>query len=39
MGVEYRHYLVVNDPEWRPEPDTASRVEEVLRSWGLATGT
>ncbi|MDR3404267.1 MAG: hypothetical protein P4L99_17345 [Chthoniobacter sp.] len=37
MGVEYRHYLVVNDPDWRPEPDTAARVEKVLRSWALAT--
>jgi hypothetical protein len=36
MGVEYRHYLVVNDPAWQPEADTASRVEAVLRSWGLA---
>jgi len=37
MGVEYRHFLVVNDPDWRPRVDTVSRVEQVLRTWGLAT--
>jgi hypothetical protein len=35
MGVEYRHYLVVNDAAWMPEPDTAARVEKVLREWSL----
>lgn len=35
MGVEYRHFLVVNDPGWLPREDTASRVEAVLREWGI----
>ncbi len=35
MGVEYRHFLVINDPSWRPQADTAARVEAVLRQWGL----
>jgi len=35
MGVEYTHYLVVNDPVWKPETDTAARVDAVLRRWAL----
>jgi len=35
MGVEYRHFLVVDDENWHPEPDTFERVNEVLKSWGL----
>lgn len=35
MGVEYRHFLVADDPRWLPAPDTASRVEKVLREWSL----
>jgi len=35
MGIEYRHFLVVNDARWRPQADTASRVEQVLRAWSL----
>jgi hypothetical protein len=36
MGVEYRHFLVVNDPNWRPENDTALRIDDILRQWLLA---
>lgn len=35
MGIEYRHFLVVNEPDWRPQPDTAARVESVLRDWSV----
>src|SRR5881396_2365720 len=35
MGVEYRHYIVVNEPTWHPQRDTAARVETVLRQWAL----
>src|SRR5262249_7214197 len=35
MGIEYRHFLVVDDAEWRPQSDTAARVEAVLRKWSL----
>lgn len=35
MGIEYRHFLVVDDARWRPQGDTASRVEQVLRAWSL----
>ncbi len=35
MGVEYRHFLVVNDATWLPNPDTMPRVEAVLRIWSL----
>ena len=35
MGIEYRHFLVVDDAQWRPQADTASRVEKVLRAWSL----
>ena len=35
MGVEYRHYLVVNDANWLPQPDTMSRVGAVLSKWSL----
>jgi len=35
MGVEYGHFLVVNDDAWLPLPDTATRVEAVVRSWSL----
>jgi hypothetical protein len=36
VGVEYRHFLVVNDTAWHPQSDTAARVEAVLRQWSLA---
>jgi hypothetical protein len=35
MGVEYRHFMVVDDAYWRPQSDTAARVEAVLRDWSL----
>jgi len=35
MGVEYRHFIVVNDAKWFPQPDTLSQVERVLRDWSL----
>lgn len=35
MGVEFRHYLVVNDALWRPQADTATRVGQVMRDWSL----
>ena len=35
MGVEYRHFMVVDDAQWRPQPDTATRVEAVLHDWAL----
>ncbi len=35
MGIEYRHFIVVNDAYWRPESDTVERVEAVLRDWSL----
>ena len=35
MGVEYRHFLVVDDAHWRPLNDTVARVEAVLREWRL----
>ena len=38
MGVEYRHFLVVNEPDWGPQPDTAARVESVLRDWSVVDG-
>jgi hypothetical protein len=36
MGVEYRHFLVVADPDWLPQEDTIARVDRVLRDWRLA---
>jgi len=38
MGVEYRHFLVVDDAHWRPQADTAARVEAALRDWSLIAG-
>ncbi len=35
MGVEYRHFLVVNEANWRQQPDTAARVDRVLREWQI----
>ncbi|NVM74783.1 hypothetical protein FHW83_000543 [Duganella sp. SG902] len=35
MGVEYRHFLIVDDPAWTPHADTAARVDAVLRRWLL----
>jgi hypothetical protein len=35
MGVEYQHYLTVEDLLWRPQRDTAVRVDAVLRKWNL----
>jgi hypothetical protein len=35
VGVEYRHFLVVNDASWRPQADTVARVEAELRKWGV----
>lgn len=35
MGIEYRHFLVVDDARWKPQADTVSRVEQVLRAWSL----
>ncbi|KQZ44212.1 hypothetical protein [Duganella sp. Root1480D1] len=35
MGVEYRHFLVVDDESWHPAADTFERVNKVLASWGL----
>ncbi|MEO8395238.1 MAG: hypothetical protein ABI700_19730 [Chloroflexota bacterium] len=35
MGVEYRHFLVVDDPYWLPKPETLLRVHEVLSEWSL----
>lgn len=35
MGVEYRHFMVVDDAHWRPQSDTAARVEAALRDWSL----
>lgn len=37
MGIEYRHFLVVDDAAWRPEPDTAARVAKVLGDWSIGT--
>lgn len=35
MGVEYRHFLVVNDKSWLPAADTLARVDAVLHKWSL----
>jgi hypothetical protein len=35
MSVEYRHFLVVNEPNWVPKENTAMKVERVLHQWGL----
>ena len=35
MGVEYRHFLVVNDKDWLPAADTLARVDAVLYKWSL----
>jgi hypothetical protein len=37
MGVEYRHTLVVQDPTWQPRPNTAARIDQVLRQWSLVS--
>lgn len=37
MGVEYRHFLVVDDAAWRPQSDTAARVAKVLGDWSIGT--
>ena len=39
MGVEYRHFIVIDDASWRPESDTVERVEKVLRHWSLIDKT
>jgi hypothetical protein len=36
MGIEYRHFLVINDASWQPQADTVSRVEAVLHNWVIA---
>jgi hypothetical protein len=35
VPVEFCHSLVVDDPSWRPSPDTAARVMSVMMKWGL----
>ncbi|PXX33710.1 hypothetical protein [Undibacterium pigrum] len=35
MGVEYRHFVVVNDKDWLPAVDTLARVDAVLYKWSL----
>jgi hypothetical protein len=35
VGIEYRHFLVVNDETWLPKPDTIAGVEAALRKWSL----
>ncbi|MBI3713793.1 MAG: hypothetical protein HY253_12655 [Burkholderiales bacterium] len=35
MGVEYRHFIVVNDTEWKSQNDTFARVDAVLKQWSL----
>src|SRR6202008_1062612 len=35
MGIEYRHFFVVDQDSWHPAPETLERVNEVLGSWGL----
>lgn len=35
MGVEYRHFLAVNDKDWLPAVDTLARVDAVLNKWSL----
>jgi hypothetical protein len=37
MGVEYRHFIVAHKPGWLPQPDTAIRVDAVLRDWSLVS--
>ncbi len=38
MGVEYRHFLVAGDSARLPQSDTLTRVDAVLRKWGLVAG-
>lgn len=35
MGVEYRHFIVVNDTGWAQQSDTVARVDAVLKQWSL----
>ncbi|HEX7864364.1 MAG TPA: hypothetical protein VF555_05420 [Variovorax sp.] len=35
MGIEYRHFLVVDDADWRPRADTAARVAKLLADWSI----
>ncbi|RUR65448.1 hypothetical protein EJP67_00075 [Variovorax guangxiensis] len=37
MGIEYRHFLVVDDANWRPSADTAARVAKLLAEWSIGT--
>ncbi|MDP9605124.1 UNVERIFIED_ORG: hypothetical protein J2W38_004937 [Variovorax paradoxus] len=37
MGIEYRHFLVVDDANWRPGADTAARVAKLLAEWSIGT--
>jgi hypothetical protein len=37
MGVEYRHFIVAHNPNWLPQPDTAIRLDAVLRDWSLVS--
>jgi len=39
MGLEYTHYLFVDDLSFIGTLETAVALEEVLRRWGLVSGT
>lgn len=36
MGVEYQHWLLPADPDFRPAADLARRLHGVLEQFGLA---
>lgn len=39
MGIEYKHYIFVDDLSYIGTPATAMAVEAVLTKWGLVSGT
>jgi len=38
MGVEYKHFLISNNPSFVPTKDVIKKIDDVLRKWNLKTG-
>ena len=38
MGVEYKHFLIPNDPSFVPEKHIIEKIDKVLNKWNLRTG-
>ncbi len=38
MGVEYKHFLIPENPSFVPEKDVIKKIDDVLYKWNLKTG-